>query len=442
MGTTGKIADFVVKTSSADIPPDLYDHAKTAFLDWFGVLIAGKDEPLVLKLLDQAKLMGGHAQATLVGHALKTNVSQAALINGSASHALDYDDGMPAFRGHPSVTLFPALVALSEWKEKSGKDLLTAYLVGIEAGAAVGDCAGSKHYGAGWHGTSTIGRLASAAACAKLLDLDELQTRYALGIAGTQTAGLQRVFGTMCKPFHAGKASQVGLEASLLARDNFTSAEDILEGREGFFQVLGGQENGDIVNSLGKRWNIDTLIQKYHASCQCTHSPIDAAVNIVKENLLSLHEIRSIRIHTPQQCINIAGKTELASGLEGKFSMVYCVANALLRGNTGEKAFTDEKVMDPEIREFMQRISMKADPEISGVAARVEVETDSGRVLEEVNNSLAPMALSVKKQKVTKKFMDLCGPIMGKSKADTAMKAILSLDRAGNIKDLVAQLSV
>ena len=135
-------------------------------------------------------------------------MSQATLINGSASHALDYDDTLRSFLGHPSVTLFPGLLALAEWQGKPGLDFLTAYLVGLQAGATVGGAAGLAHYKAGWHGTSTIGYLASAAGAARLLGLNEVETTWALGIAGTQASGLKRVFGTMCKPFHAGRCAQ------------------------------------------------------------------------------------------------------------------------------------------------------------------------------------------------------------------------------------------
>src|SRR3989339_1414789 len=240
---TGRIARFIVGTDASNIPSVVYEHAKVAFLDWFAVTMVGKEEPLVLKLIRFADLMGGDEQATVLGHGVKKNVSLATLINGSASHALDYDDTI--FLGdipiHPSATLFPSLLAFSEWKGKKGIDFLTAYIIGFETGACIGECLDSEHYLDGWHATSTIGRLASAAGCANLMGLDENQTIYALGIAGTQASGLKRVFGSMCKPFHAGRASQVGLEAALLASDGFTSAEDILEGSAGFFKVLKGQ---------------------------------------------------------------------------------------------------------------------------------------------------------------------------------------------------------
>ncbi len=441
LGLTKTIARFIVDIDSSTIPFECFEQAKVAFLDWLAVGMAGKDEPLVLKLIHYAELMGGNPQATVLGHGLKTNVSQAALIHGAMSHALDYDDTMAQFSGHPSVTLFPGLLALSEWKEKSGFDFLTAYIIGLKAGAVIGVCAGVEHYGAGWHGTSTIGRLASAAGCARLLGLDEQQTVYALGIAGTQASGLKRVFGTMCKPYHAGRASQVGLEAVLLADDQFTSAEDILEGPDGFFQLLKGRVNERAVASLGRTWDTDKLAQKYHASCHGTHSAIEAVLNMVKEDNLTAPDIQSITVRTSQTAIAIAGKTIPKTGLEGKFSIYYCVANALLRGDTGMQAFTDEKVDDPDIRDLMKKIEVVLDSNIQGLAAKVEVKTHAGRVFQGFNDILNEIPeLEIKKEKVRTKFMDLCAPVMGRERADKILKSILALEDLKNIKTFVKRV--
>ncbi|HOS98782.1 MAG TPA: MmgE/PrpD family protein, partial [Deltaproteobacteria bacterium] len=379
-GFTSRLASFIVNTDAAEIPGSAYEHAKVAFMDWLGVTFAGKDDPLVKILIEYADLVGGNEQATIIGHQRKRDVSSAALINGSASHALDYDDTLVSFLGHPSVTIFPALLALSEWKGMSGKDFLSAYLIGLQTGGTVGACASLDHYLAGWHATSTLGHLASAAACARLLGLSEQQTVYALGIAGTQASGLKRVFGTMCKPFHAGRSSQAGLMAALLAEKDFTSAQDILEGPQGFFEALRGKVNEDIVGLLGLGWDVVNLSQKYHASCHATHSPLEAALAVVKGENIRLDEIRSITVHASTLSLQAAGKTEPASGLEGKFSIPYCVANALLRGETGMQAFTDEKVNDPAVRSLMKKVQVINDPEMKALESLVELEVTGGRI--------------------------------------------------------------
>ncbi|MDY6935120.1 MAG: MmgE/PrpD family protein [Spirochaetota bacterium] len=443
MGLTKTIAKFIVDTKETDIPSAAYDHSKVAFMDWLAVTMAAKDDPLVEKLIRYADQMGGFEQASIIGHNMKKTVSQATLINGSASHALDYDDTLATFLGHPSVTIFPSILAISEWKEKSGHDFLTAYIIGIKVGATVGMCAGGEHYLIGWHGTSTLGHFASAAACARLLGLNEEQTVNALGIAGTQASGLKRVFGTMCKPFHAGKSSDAGLLSALLAREGFTSADDILEGAHGFFQVLKGQENEDVINTLGKTWEVENIAQKYHASCHATHSPIEAARNIVQKENINLDDIESIKISSSQLSCDAAGKTEVNTGLEGKFSIPYCVANALLRGNTGMQAFTDEKVNDQKIKDLMTKISLVLDDQKLGLESTVEIETKDGRVNSAFSDILQEIPeYEVKKDKIKAKFLDLCSPILGEAKTIEIVEDIFSLENQANMKGFIEKFNV
>lgn len=441
-GLTRTIARFIAHAEDSAMPQESYEQAKIAFLDWLGVLLAGKDESLVGKLIHQSDLLGGNPQATILGHGLKKNVSQAALINGAMSHALDYDDTMTRFLGHPSVTLFPALLALAEWQEKKGIDFLQAFIVGLKVGAVIGTCAGLEHYAAGWHGTSTIGRLASAAGCARLMGLDEKQTVYALGLAGTQAAGLKRVFGTMAKPYHAGRAAQVGLESALLAKDHFTCAEDILEGSDGFFHLLKGQENKEAVASLGKSWETGELVPKFHASCHGTHSAIEAALKVAEREKITIGEIESITIRTSPGAISIAGKTAPKTGLEGKFSLSYCVANALLRGETGMQSFTDAQVNDPAVQRVMERVSVMADETMGGLAARVLIETRGHKMFQDfsdVLNEIPP--LEIKKAKVQSKFLDLAAPVLGEKPSKAIMASILRMEELVNMKALVEDLS-
>ncbi|MBW2061770.1 MAG: MmgE/PrpD family protein [Deltaproteobacteria bacterium] len=434
---TRTLARFCVKANTADIPAAIFDHVKVAFMDWLGVTMAGKDEPLVQKLLKYTDLLGGAQQATILGHSVKKTVSQAALINGAASHALDYDDTLSFFLGHPSVTLFPGLLSLSEWKGRNGADFLSSYLIGLKVGTTIAACAGAEHYAAGWHATSTMGHLASAAACSRLLGLNEQQTVFALGIAGTQSSGLKRVFGTMCKPFHAGLASEAGVMAALLASDGFTSAEDILEGPGGLFQAMKGAVKEDILNSLGQSWGIEHLAQKYHASCHFTHSPIEAAVSVFEKQGLSVKDVRSIKVRVSETALSAADKMEAHTGLEGKFSVPYCVANALVRGNTGLQAFTDDKVADPEIKELMNKISVKVAPEMQAMESRVEIETSEGQVYSAFTDIFREIPeLDVKKIKIKAKFTDLCEPVMGGDKTQKLMDAISSLEKIEDMNSL------
>jgi 2-methylcitrate dehydratase PrpD len=440
-GLTRKLAGFIAATEPRAIPESAYEQAKVAFMDWIGVTLAGKDDPLVTQLIDYADTMGGHQQATIVGHAMKKSVSQAALINGAASHALDYDDSLESFLGHPSVTLFPSLLALAEWQEKSGREFLSAYLVGLQVGATIGASAGWDHYMAGWHGTSTIGHLASAAGCARLLNLDETQCVHALGIAATQSSGLKRVFGTMCKPFHAGRSSQAGLLSALLAQKGFTSAEDILEGAQGFFHVFKGKPNEEAIAQLGRVWAVENLCQKYHASCHATHSPLEAARTVVRDKKIALDDIAAIRVHSSQMALGAAAKMAPTTGLEGKFSIPYCVANALIRGETGTKAFTDEKVCDARVKQLMQKITVSVDPGFKTLESRVEVQLKSGDVFSGFSDILTEIPpLAVKQRRVTSKYFDLCEPVLGVNKTTVIAEDILCLEDVRTMKAFAEQL--
>jgi len=438
MELTEIIAQFITDTKDDDIPQQVYDHAKVCFLDWLGVTIAGKDESLVHKLIAYTDIMGGHEQAFIIGHNIKKSVEQAALINGAASHALDYDDTLFAFLGHPSVTLFSSILALSEWKEKSGSDFLTAYIIGLKAASCIGLCSGMEHYKEGWHGTSTIGHFASAAACARLLKLSKKQAQYALGIAGTQSSGLKAVFGTMCKPFHAGKSSMAGLMAALLADNDFTSAEDIFEGKHGFFQLFKGKKNDDVVATLGKSWEIENIAQKYHASCHATHSPIEAVLNTIIKEKINTDTIQSITIHCSEIALDAAGKMEPATGLEGKFSISYCVANAILRDNTGLQAFTDKKVNAPEIKELIKKITIIPKKDMAETAARIEIKTETGKTYSghgDIMKEVPPY--EVKKKKIAAKFMDLVAPLIGEKNTADLISMILSLDTEKSLSGMI-----
>ena len=202
-----------------------------------------------------------------------------------------------------------------------------------------------------------------------------------------------------------------------------------------------GNENEEAIASLGKTWETDNLAQKYHASCHGTHSAIEAAQRIVKREELTIDEIKSINVNTSQMAVNVAGKMEPKTGLEGKFSIYYCVANALLRGYTGMQAFTDEKVNEPAIRDFMKKISVEVDSDIWGLPARVKVETVSNKVFEESSDVLNEIPeFEVKKEKVQGKFLDLVTPVLGEKKSKDLMESFLSFDKMANMKDIIENI--
>ena len=208
---------------------------------------------------------------------------------------------------------------------------------------------------------------------------------------------------------------------------------------DGFLKVFKGQINKDVIETLGKTWEVENMAQKYHASCHATHSPIEASLGIIKREELTPDAIKSIKIHSSQLAIDVAGKVEPSTGLEGKFSIAYCVANALLRGNTGMQAFTDDKVNDPLIKDFYKKISVVPDEDITQLESKVEVEANSGDVFSGFSNIIEEVPdFDVKKAKIKDKFTDLCMPVLGKNRTEELLEAVLSIENMDNMKGLTA----
>lgn len=229
---TASLARYAASLTFETLPLPVVEIAAQCFLDWAGVAIAGRGEPLVAKVRDLALFEGGAPQATIVGHGARLSVSQAALVNGTMGHALDYDD--VNMIGHPSAPVVPGVLALAEHLGSGGRDALTAFVAGYEIESRIGAFMGASHYARGWHSTATLGSFGAAAAAGWVLRLHAGQFRHAFGIAGTLAAGLKASFGTMAKPLHAGHAAQTGVRAALLASRGFEANNNILEAPQGF----------------------------------------------------------------------------------------------------------------------------------------------------------------------------------------------------------------
>lgn len=441
MGLTRMMARVVARTRERSIPRDTYEHAKVVLLDWLGCTLAGARHPVVSKLLRYADREGGYRQATVLGHTQKRTVTQAALINGAASHVMDYDDTSTVYIGHASAGMIAALLALAEWKDMRGADFLAAHSIASKIADFMGVCAGMEQYRAGWHTTSTIGHIAAAAGCARLLRLSEGQTVYALGLAGTTSAGLKVVFGSMAKSFHAGNACRAGLMAALLAGDNFTCAEDFFEGTNGYLQLHGGKAGEEELKTLGTSWGFENLAQKYHASCHFTHSAIEAVLSVAEREKLAAGDIRSIEVHVSPLALKAAGKTEPRNALEGKFSLPYCVANALLNGDTGLGAFTGRKVRDPLTLGLMRRISLFPDDTLPPMAARVVVESTGGDEFSLSADVFREIpGLADKRSRIQDKFLQIGVPLLGEMRTRKIMERVLSLEETERMGQLVRMI--
>ncbi|MBU2647494.1 MmgE/PrpD family protein [bacterium] len=442
---TQQIAGYITATRPDTIAPVEFEFAKVALMDWVSVALAGMNEPLSLQLIQHAELLGGNEQATILGHDKRFNVAYGALVNGAMSHALDYDDSMMTFIGHPSVALFPGILALSEWRQKSGLELLTAFLVGLQTGSMIGVCAGFEHYAKGWHGTGTIGRMASTAACSNLLGLNQDVVTYALGIGGTQSCGLKQVFGTMCKPLNAGGAAQGGVTASLLAEGGFDSATDILEGAQGFGVALTVDFDKLELAQPGEVGIVQSISHKFHASCHLTHSPIESLLSVMKESGIVAGNVETVEVNVAPFAIQTAPIMDPKTGLEGKFCIGYCVANALLRRDTGIAAFTDEMVNDPEIKKLMEKITVVPTERLQENRMKAEVNvitTDKKTLSGSFDVADDNPDLKTRQEKIGVKFDSLCVPILGQRQAAELKNVIETIDQAESVVEMIRLCSV
>ncbi len=258
MSAVARLAEFVVKTTLEDCPSEAVARVRRAALDTLGVMLAGADEPVARIVRNVVRAEGGIALATVVGTTLKTAPGWAALANGAAGHAHDFDDTNFALLGHPSVPLLSTALAAAEAETAAGRALVLGYIIGFEIDVALGTALNPDHYTRGWHATSSIGTLGCAATAARIMGLDLVQTRHALAIAASHASGLKENFGSMTKPYHAGHAARNGLLAAQLAREGMTASETALEGRQGYASAFGGAARGfdQALEGLGRAWHL------------------------------------------------------------------------------------------------------------------------------------------------------------------------------------------
>ena len=439
MQVTEKLARFAVETSYRSFPKPVIHQAKRCFLDLLGVALGGSKQPLGNILVKVAKDFGGRPQATVMGHGLKTNVMNAALVNGAIAHALDYDDTHIYSIGHPSAPVIPAILAVAEWKGLSGKAALEAFILGFEVETRIGLGLGPKHYDRGWHKTSTYGRFGAAVAAGKLLGLSLEQMKQAMGLAGTQAAGLRLVFGTMAKPFHPGKCAFDGVLSAILAQRGFTCAPNIIEGKKGFVEVLGDHSKLEpMVKNLGKRYEVLRDTFKPYAACLLTHPAIDAIIEMRNKYDLRPEDVGEIQCDVARFCLDSAGQVEPRTGLSGKFSTYYCAALALAEGVAGEDMFTDRKVLDPKMVALRKKVKARVVPRFKDTEARVMITTKAGKKYSAyVDRPKGDPRNPPTDRELEDKFRSLAAFVLPQRKIESLVKTIWSLEKLPNVRQLV-----
>ena len=453
MRATDAAIDFILQTQLDDIPADVQHLGKRAILDTVGVSLAAARDEAVAILAETLAGREGNSAATVIGRSHRTDALSAALINGVLAHALDFDDVNDSCMGHPSAPLVPAVLALGEELGASGAQVLEAFLIGFELECKLGLAIGNAHYAKGWHATATTGTMAAAAACAKLLGLDRERIGMALGIAASSSAGMRINFGTMTKPFHVGQAARGGLMAALLASNGFTATTDILDHPIDYTRVFADKDEADasrIVGTLGSPWDIASpgLVVKKYPCCNSTHRTIDATLSLVSEHSPSPSEIESVIISMPPGEDIPLIYSRASTGLEGKFSMQYCIASAILDGRVDLNTFDQTSVDRPEVQRLTSLVKLEyddtQDPVVVNAGGHIDVTINmsaGGSVTNRIEQARGTPEYPLSDEELNQKFTSCASRTLNSSQVDQALSQVYALQDMPDIGELMSTIA-
>ncbi|MBB4260548.1 MmgE/PrpD family protein [Bradyrhizobium sp. CIR3A] len=412
--------------------------AKHCILDWYGVALAGSAEPVAKAVREEACLWSS-GPCTVIASGSRTGPVAAALANGTASHALDFDDVHKNI-GHPTVAIFPAVLAVAEERQSTGLEALRALVAGIEAAALVGAWALPSHYRKGFHTTATIGSFGAAAAAGCLMNLDERQMTMALGLAGTQAAGLKSMFGYMAKPFHAGKAASNGVLAARLAAAGVTAHEDVIAAEQGFIQTLSESSIPPTFEAPGRGINILDTLFKYNASCYLTHSAIEA-VRSIRERGVPASSMHSIEIHVGSASLGVCNIEAPSTGLQTKFSLRHTAALSALGYDTAAiDTYSDANAVDPVVVELRKRVSVLGDYK-DGSGAHVVVRTADSDIHQEIDVGIPESDMDLQGCRLREKFRSLAAPVLGLARVERLAEAIEGIDLLNDLSSMHAEIA-
>ena len=433
-----QLADYARREAARPLPAEVTHHAKRALIDWFAALFPG------IALAPGPQLMRTHAaelgsgKSSLPGQRTTAHAATAAWINGSISHAAEFDDIFRDAVYHPGCPTIGAALAVAEERDASGADLLKAITIGYEISTRIGVAVQPSHYRY-FHTTGTIGCFGGAAATAALMDGTNPEVmRHALATAASFASGLQQAFRSdaMTKCLHAGHAAWIGVNAGKGAAHGITGALDILEGDAGFGKAMSQDARWErATDGLGERYNIQVITQKNHGCCGHTFAAIDAMLDIRAAGQVDPAQIASIRVDTYQTALDVTGNFEPRTAFEAKFSLAYVVAHALLYGAVRLNAFEPERLADPAIRALMAKTKLIADPQLSAGfpalrAARIVITLNDGRVVEQYapcrkGDPEAPLSDA----DINDKFIELAAPVIGAQAAAKLLAQLWQMER-------------
>jgi len=439
-----RFSEYVVSHRFEQMSDEAIMATKLAILDWLGSGIAGGQEKPARILSDTLKTFGGLPQATDFSTFEKTSAHYAALINGGASHILELDDVHKASILHAGASIIPAVFAVAEWKQATGIELIEAVALGFEVAIRIGEAVSPSHYEI-FHTTGTVGTFGATVAVGKLLGLSVNEMVHALGSAGTQAAGLWEFIedGAMSKQLHPAKASANGLLAAVLAKEKFTAASQILEGRRGFFAGLVKEVKEELLfQRLGEGYKITENTYKIHSCCRHIHPTLDCVQEIYQENGSKVDEVERMVVETYQVALNITNKPDPRSVFESKFSLQYASSLMLVKGKAGLDEFTPENLFDPTIRSLMEKVSLNVDPSLDTLypnlwPSRVTVYYSNGmKVTKDTEAPKGDPENPADAEELQGKFLGLAGKVISDEKAREIAYKIMNLEAIGKVSSV------
>ncbi|WP_420562974.1 MmgE/PrpD family protein [Thalassobaculum sp.] len=439
-------ARFAAGLRTAPLSDEVRHHAERAIVDWFAACVPGGVMAPATLVAEALADQVGAGNASLVPGGQRATAQTAALINGTASHTVEFDDIFREGLYHPGTPTISAALAAAELAGADGARLLAGVVAGYEVSNRIAKAVNPRHYDY-WHTTATVGCFGAAAAASVILDLDAGQTAHALGTAATMAAGLQQAFraDAMSKPLHSGRAAEAGVLAARLAKAGVTGALDALEGPRGFGAAMSGPDVDweAATATLGSDWTITRVTFKNHAACGHVHAAVDAAAEIAAANGLTFDRIARIEAGSYAKSVEICGNAEPVTAFEAKFSLPYCVAAVLVRGSVRRAAFDPDALADPAIRDLAAKVVHTVDPGCEAAfpgarSARVAIVTTDGRRFEhfaptrkgDPDNPLTDAELDAK-------FHELTDDVLGAAVANDLLARLRNLRSAGPVGDLL-----
>jgi 2-methylcitrate dehydratase PrpD len=444
---TFQLADFI---ASASIPAESRQRAAVALCDTVGVTLAGVPESAAAIVRDTL-VAESRGPCRVLGTGLRVSAEEAALANGVAAHAHDYDDMCFVSLAHPSCALVPASLAAAELIGASGRDVLDAYVVGFEVECRLGLVMNPRHYHErGWHCTSSIGTLGAAAAASRLLRLDAESTVHALGIAASSACGLKENLGSMVKPLHAGMAARNGVMAARLAKAGLVSSVQAIEGPQGYLVAMDSSKPPsalrEAVADLGSRWEtLDTGITvKLYPSCAATHPPLDALLDLKRRYEFTWEDIVSVNVEVDSMTPRLLMYDRPSTALEAKFSMPFCAAAALVFGAPSLETFEESKIREPRVQKLLPAVTLRVDPSFDAAAplsqANVTVRVKDGRTVASRADGARGYPGRLSDEELGTKFLACARRVLSESAAVRALNAVRRVESIGNIAELTEAL--